>query len=131
LKALNNSYQSIFIGNIVYGPKYTLAGQIAELGPNEVKHEVESYILNPELIADLGDLSDKYIGSLNFPGVQTRLTELKLGRSSRSHPDTYDVYYNNLLSALNLEKSCPYLQEVNIARCTGLKTVSFTGCSRL
>ena len=26
LTALNNSYQSIFIGNIVYGPQYTLAG---------------------------------------------------------------------------------------------------------
>jgi hypothetical protein len=41
--------------------------------------------LNPHLISDLGDLSDKYIGSLNFPGIETRLTELKFGRSSRSH----------------------------------------------
>jgi hypothetical protein len=131
LKALTNSYQSLFIGNIVYGPTYTLAGQTIELGPVEVKHEVESYILNPELIADLGDLSDKYIGSLNFPGVQTRLTELKLGRSSRSHPYTYEYYYNNLLSALNLGNACPYLQHVNIARCTGLRSVSFANCSRL
>ncbi len=131
LKALNNSYQSIFIGNIVYGPVYTTAGQTVTLGPEEVKHEVESYILNPQLIADLGDLSDKYIGSLNFPGVQTRLTELKFGRSSRSHPTTYNNYYNNLLSALNLGESCPYLQKINIARCTGLKTVNFTSCPRL
>lgn len=131
LKALNNSYQSIFIGNIVYGPVYTTAGQIVTLGPEEVKHEVESYILNPQLIADLGDLSNKYIGSLNFPGVQTRLTELKLGRSSRSHPISYDCYYNNLLSTLNLGASCPYLQKVNIARCTGLRSVSFTECPRL
>ena len=204
IKALNNSYQSIFIGNIVYGPVYTTAGQTITLGPEEVKHEVESYILNPQLIADLGDLSDKYIGSLYFPGVQTRLTELKFGRSSRSHSvaittnetfegvatvdnadfirkiggrvpfnnytfsydvdawklngdnvnlsdygihltkapkdedqitisyqDRYSNYYNNLLSALNLGSSCPYLQEVNIARCTGLKSVSFTECPRL
>lgn len=131
LKALNNSYQSIFIGNIVYGPTYTSAGQTVVLGPEEVKHEVESYILNPQLIADLGDLSDKYIGSLNFPGVETRLTELKFGRSSRSHPTAYSDYYNNLLSALNLGAACPYLQKVNIARCTGLKTVSFSDCPRL
>ena len=131
LKALNNSYQSIFIGNIVYGPVYTTAGEVVTLGPEEVKHEVESYILNPQLISDLGDLSDKYIGSLNFPGVETRLTELKFGRSSRSHPGKYNNYYNNLLSALNLGASCPYLQKINIARCTGLKSVSFTNCPRL
>ena len=76
-------------------------------------------------------MSDKYIGSLNFPGVQTRLTELKFGRSSRSHPTAYNNYYNNLLSALNLGESCPYLQKINIARCTGLKTVNFTSCPRL
>lgn len=131
LKALNNSYQSIFIGNIVYGPIYTSAGQIAELGPEDVKHEVESYILNPQLISDLGDLSDKYIGSLQFPGIETRLTELNFGRSSRSHPNAYSDYYNNLLSAINLGSSCPYLQKVNIARCTGLKSVDFSQCSRL
>jgi hypothetical protein len=55
------------IGNIIYGPEYRTAGQIAELGPSTVKHEVESFILNTQLIADLGDLSDKYIGSLQFP----------------------------------------------------------------
>ena len=133
LTALNNSYQSIFIGNIVYGPKYTLAGQTVRLGPTAVKHEVESYILNPALISDLGDLSNKYIGSLNFPGVQTRLTSLKLGRSSRSHrkDGSYQYYYNSLLSGLNIGSSCPYLQEINFARCTGLADVNLTACTRL
>ena len=204
LTALNNSYQSIFIGNIVYGPRYTLAGQTVTLGPSAVKHEVESYILNPTLISDLGDLSDKYIGSLNFPGVQTRLTSLKFGRSRRSHSiavansenlnngvvvnngafikkvqtvpfanhafsydgsdwklngvvvnnlsdygisltkvpvendtitisyqDRYSAYYNSLLSGLNIGTSCPYLQEINFARCTGLADVNLTACTRL
>ena len=131
ITALNNSYQSLFIGNIVYGPKYTQAGQKVVLGPSQVKHEVESYILNPDLISNLGDLSDKYMGQLNFPGVTTRLTELNLGRSSRSHPEAYDKYYNNLLSALNIGESCPYLVNLNIARCTGLKDISLTKCTRL
>jgi hypothetical protein len=56
---------------------------------------------------------------------------LNFGRSSRSHPNSYTAYYNKLLSALNIGSTCPYLQKVNIARCTGLKTVSFTECPRL
>ena len=131
LKALNNSYQSLFIGNIVYGPQYTLAGEIATLGSAQVKHEVESYILNANLIASLGDLSNKYLGQFNFPGQTTRLTELSFGRSSRSHPEAYDKYYNGLLSALNIANSCPYLTKLNIARCIGLKDISLRGCPRL
>lgn len=131
LTALNNSYQSIYIGNILYGPVYTQANQKVELGPSQVKHEVESYILNPELISDLGDLSDKYLGQFNFPSAKTRLIELKFGRSSRSHPGFYDKYYNNLLSSLSIGDSCPYLQKINIARCTGLKEITLTGCPRL
>ena len=128
--ALNNSYQSLFIGNIVYGPEYTLANQTVTLGPTQVKHEVESYILNPDLISNLGDLSDKYLGQFNFPGLETRLTELNFGRSSRSHTK-YDKYYNNLLSSLNIGESCPYLQKINIARCTGLKSIDLVNCTRL
>lgn len=131
LTALNNSYQSIYIGNILYGPVYTQANQKVELGPSQVKHEVESYILNPELISDLGDLSDKYLGQFNFPSAKTRLIELKFGRSSRSHANKYDKYYNNLLSSLSIGDSCPYLQKINIARCTGLKEITLTGCPRL
>lgn len=131
ITALNNSYQSIFIGNIVYGPKYTLANQTVTLGPTQVKHEVESYILNPSLIMSLGDLSDKYLGDFKFPGVETRLTELNFGRSSRSHKDNYDKYYNSLLFELNIGESCPYLQKVNIARCTGLKSIELNKCPRL
>lgn len=131
LTALNTSYQALLIGNIAYtSGDIVNAGEMVTLGPNEVKHEVESYILNPLLISDLGDLSDKYIGSFNLPS-STKLLKLKLGRSSRSNPDSYDKYYNSLLSQLNLGSSCPYLQELNIARCTGLRTVDLSNCSRL
>lgn len=131
LTALNTSYQGLLIGNIAYvSPGIVNAGEEVVLGPTTVKHEVESYILNPQLISDLGDLSDKYIGSFNLPS-NTKLLKLKLGRSSRSNPDNYDKYYNNLLSQLELGSSCPYLQDLNIARCTGLKSISLTNCSRL
>lgn len=131
LTALNNSYQSVFIGNINYGPQFTSAGEIAQIGPDTVKHEVESWILNPKLISNLGDLSDKYLGSFAFPGQQTKLIELNFGRSSRSHPTAYDKYYNKLLNNLNIGTSCPYLQKLNIARCTGLRTLEIQYCTRL
>lgn len=130
ITALTNSYQSIFVGNIVYGPKYTKAGETVAIGPDSPKHEVESYILNPDLIADLGDLSDKYLGSWNMP--KNKLTELKFGRSSRSHPNTnYEKYYNSLLTNLNIGETTPYLRKLNIARCIGLVSLDVSYCNKL
>lgn len=129
IAALANSYQSLFVGNIVYGPVYTTAGSIATIGPDSPKHEVESYILNPSLIKDLGDLSDKYIGSWQMPS--NKLTSLRFGRSSRSHPNNYKTYFNSLLTQLNLGTSTPYLKELNVARCTGLKSLDLEDCSKL
>lgn len=146
LTALANSYQALFIGNIVYGPTYANANQVVEVGPSSPKHEVESYILNPTLIKDLGDLSDKYIGSWQMP--QNKLTELKFGRSSRSHkayfdeetgqtvPESYSKYYNKLLTSLNFGdvvngSNTPYLRYLNIARCTGLKNINLEACTKL
>lgn len=133
ITALTNSYQSTFVGNITYGPTYTLAGQTVTLGPgSQVKHEVESWILNPTLIADLGDLSDKYLGEFGFPqNLKTRLTRLKFGRSSRSDPDTYQAYYNALISSLSIGSSCPYLNELNVAKCTSLGELDLQKCTRL
>lgn len=134
LTALTNSYQSLFIGNIVYGPVYATAGQTVTVGSTSPKHEVESYILNPNLIADLGDLSDKYIGSWQMP--KNKLTELKFGRSSRSHPGKYKTYFNQLLTQLSFGSvkdgsNTPYLKYLNIARCTGLTNLDLSPCSKL
>lgn len=144
LTALTNGYLSTFVGNTVFGPTYTVAGQTATLGPgNQTRHEVESYILSPELISDLGDLSDKYLGQFTFPATkQLRLTSLKFGRSQRSHgayvdkdgkqvPEKYSKYYNKLLTSLDVGQSCPYLMDVNIARCIALSSVDLSKCSRL
>ncbi len=102
------------------------------MGPGaQVKHEVESWILNPTLIADLGDLSDKYLGEFGFPGTPTRLTRLKFGRSSRSDPDTYQTYYNGLISTLNIGSSCPYLNNLNVAKCISIVELDLGKCTRL
>ena len=132
LTALNDSYQSLLIGSNIYGPVYTPAGKTAVIGSDRANSEVESWILNTDLIADLGDLSDKYLGMpFEFPTTKMKITELKLGRSSRSHPGYYDKYYNENLTGLNIGSSCPYLQHLNIARCKSLTTVDLSACTRL
>lgn len=134
LTALSNSYASIMLGTTIYGPVYLTAGEQVELGATDARHEVESWILNPQLFSDLGDLSDKYLGSFKLPAdtnLDCRIKELKLGQSSRSHPDTYSAYYNNLLTELSIPDSFKYLQKINVARCTGLPTLDISNCTRL
>lgn len=143
LTPLNNCYVSLMIGNNIYGPVYAISGKIIEgLGPDGVRHEVESYILNPTLLSDIGDLSNKYLGSWNFPGNPTKLTKLKFGQTPRSHPDTYEVYYNKLLTSLDIGGACPLLQEINVGQykllraldltqCRNLNTVDAYGCDKL
>ena len=134
LTALNNSYLSMKIGSSIYGPVYTLAGETSTIGPRDSRHEVEAWILNPTVIQDLGDLSNKYIGSLRFPSgehVTTRLTSLKFGQSKRSHEDTYEKYFNDLLQEVAIGGSCPYLQDLNIARCRKIATMDLSLNHRL
>ena len=107
---MNDSYQSWYNGSNLYGPVYTAAGQTAIIGPDSPNSEVESYILNTDLISDLGDLSNKYLGQpLKFPNSEMKITSLNLGRSRRSHPIAYDKYYNGNLIDLNIGSACPYL----------------------
>lgn len=139
LTALNNSYQAIMVGNIIYRSQdvdtenggLIQANKTIKLGPKTAKHEVESWILNPYLIADLGDLSNKYLGSWKFPSQPTKLTELKFGQTPRSHPSTYNVYYNTLLLALDITDKCPLLKSINIGKCTKLKALDLSQCYNL
>ena len=130
LTALNNSYQAIMVGTQIYGPEKATAGQQVTLGPEKPNHEVESWILNVGLIADLGDLSAQYAGNLQFPSNETRWTNLRLGRSARSHPEAYDKYYNANAASINLS-NCPYLQYINIAGLTALGSVDLQKNVRL
>ena len=132
LTPLNNCYLSLMIGNNIYGPIYAISGETVEnIGPDNVRHEVESYILNPTLLSDIGDLSNKYLGSWNFPAKPTKLTKLKFGQTKRSHPDTYQVYYNKLLTSLNIGSTCPLLQEINIGQYKLLRELDLTQCRNL
>ena len=157
IKSLVDAYHAIMVGNNIYRTQdltrtenetvylnngLVFANQEVDLGPENAKHEVESWILNPDLISDLGDLSDKYIGSWGFPDTPTKLTELKFGRTKRSHPNAYSNYYNSLLTQLDIGSSCPLLQyinvggykslpELNLSKCLNLIKLDASNCSNL
>lgn len=140
ITVLNNSYQAIMVGNNIYRSQdldredggLIQANTFVELGPETAKHEVESWILNSNLIADLGDLSNKYLGSWAFPtGEPTRLTKLKFGQTIRSDPNTYSKYYNALLNTLDIGNSCPLLKELNIGKCINLSKLDISKCTNL
>jgi hypothetical protein len=41
-------------------------------------------------------------------------------------------YFNNLLTSLSIgEKTFPYLKTLNVARCTGLRELDLSYCSKL
>ena len=132
ITALNDSYQAMIIGTNKYGPIKLVAGETGKLGPDRPGQEVESLIFKAELISSLGDLSNKYLANLVFPStVQTRWTELRFGRSERSHPGAWEGYYNAMIADLAIGDSCPYLNYLNIAGLTGIQAIDVSACKRL
>ena len=131
ITALNDSYHSMLMGSTIYGPMQLKAGEVGLLGPDRASQEVESQIYNADLIASLGDLSDKYIGQITFPDVPTRWTELCLGRSERSHPGAWEGYYNQNIGTLDIGNSCPYLTYLNIAGIREIEPLKLGFCKRL
>jgi hypothetical protein len=124
-------YRSQDVENIANGGLIP-ANTSVQLGPETAKNEVESWILNPNLIADLGDLSNKYIGSWNFPSDPTKLTRLVFGRTPRSVSDeTWKAYYNAQLTALDIGSNCPLLNYLNIGKCTKLYSLDVSRCYNL
>lgn len=132
ITALNDSYHAMIIGTNKFGPIKLRAGETGKLGPDRPGQEVESLIFKAELISSLGDLSNKYLANLVFPStVQTRWTELKFGRSERSHPGAWEGYYNAMIADLAIGNSCPYLNYLNIAGLTGIGSIDLSACKRL
>lgn len=132
ITALNDSYHAMIIGTNKFGPIKLKAGETGKLGPDRPGQEVESLIFKAELISSLGDLSNKYLANLVFPStVQTRWTELKFGRSERSHPGAWEGYYNAMIADLAIGNSCPYLNYLNIAGLTGIGSIDLSACKRL
>ena len=132
ITSLNDAYHAMLFGSIVYGPIKLKAGETGQLGQPTASQEVEAQLFQAHTIASVGDLSDKYLGDVFLPTtVQTKLTELSLGRSKRSHPDAWEGYFNENITKIDIRDTCPYLNYLNVAHLTNLGNLDLSDCKRL
>ena len=77
-------------------------------------NDTETYVYGGSTLKDLGDLSAQYLGQFHFPENITKLEKLTLG-------NFHNDYYNPNFASLQIGKKAPYLKELNIVNCSGLK----------
>ena len=109
--------ESVFLGVPIMPFLVSVSGEEAELEIIDGSQRIRT-------------LTEYCEGGLKLKGLN-KLTELKFGQSSRSHPDTYKYYFNSLLNSLNLSTNVPYLTKLNVARCVGLLSLDLQHCTRL
>ena len=95
-------------------------------------NDKETYLYGASKIKDLGDLSSKYVGTLDVSKA-TKLTELKVGNSNANYSNTnltdLQIGNNDLLQVLDV-RNCPNLtQPINVSGCKNIKTIYATGTS--
>lgn len=124
-----NSYMAVAYGGDngeTVGPELAQANT-----PHTIKaplgttfNDTETYIYGGSLLQDLGDLSNKYLGKFEITDSVARLTRLILGNS---HKD----YYNPNFSALSIGSNLPYLTELDVTNCIGLRSVDVSLCNQI
>ena len=89
-------------------------------------NDTETYVYGGSMLKDLGDLSPQYLGAFRFPDKETKLESLTLGNANNK-------YYNPNFSSLAIGKQAPYLANLNIMNCIGLKgrALDLSGCQNL
>ena len=131
LTPLYNQYISVAYGGTngqTTEPTYVKANTpqriAAPAGANY--NDTETYIYGGSMLKDLGDLSYQYLGAFRFPEKETKLESLTLGNANNK-------YYNPNFSSLTIEKQAPYLANLNIMNCIGLKgrALNLSGCQNL
>lgn len=95
-------------------------------------NDKETYVYGASKIKDLGDLSNKYVGTLDVSKA-TKLTELKVGNSKTNYSNTnltdLKIGNNDLLQLLDI-RNCPNLtQPIDVSGCKNIKTIYATGTS--
>ena len=88
--------------------------------------DTETYVYGGSMLKDLGDLSPQYLGKFVFPNKSTKLEKLVIG-------NPHNDYYNPNFSELSIGSKAPYLEELNIMNCKGLKgrSVDIAQCRRI
>lgn len=93
-------------------------------------NDKETYIYGASKIKDLGDLSNKYVGTLDVSKA-TKLTELKVGNSKTNYANTnltdLQIGNNDLLQLLDVRNCTNLSQPINVSGCKNIKTIYATG----
>ena len=131
LTPLYNQYISVAYGGTngqTTTPTYTKANEPlkVEAPPGAEYNDTETYVYGGSMLKDLGDLSYQYLGAFRFPEKQTKLETLTLGNG---HED----YYNPNFSSLTIGSQAPYLANLNVMNCIGLKgrSLDLSQCQNL
>lgn len=131
LTPLYNQYMSIAYGGTngqttdpIYVKANTPQKIAAPAGANY--NDTETYVYGGSMLKDLGDLSPQYLGAFRFPEKETKLESLTLGNANNK-------YYNPNFSSLSIGNQAPYLANLNIMNCIGLKgrALDLSGCQNL
>lgn len=93
-------------------------------------NDKETYVYGASRIKDLGDLSNKYVGTLDVSKA-SKLTELKVGNSKTNYSNTnlidLQIGNNDLLQLLDV-RNCPSLtQPLDVSGCMNIKSIYATG----
>ena len=93
-------------------------------------NDKETYVYGASLIKDLGDLSNKYVGTLDVSKA-VKLSKLIVGNSNSKYSNTnlidLQIGNNDLLTYLDI-RNCPNLtQTVDLSGCKNIQEVYATG----
>lgn len=131
LTPLYNQYISVAYGGSngqTTAPTYAAANEpLNVVAPAGAEYnDTETYVYGGSMLKDLGDLSKQYLGAFRFPEKQTKLESLTLGNGNRD-------YYNPNFSSLTIGSQAPYLANLNVMNCIGLKgrSLDLSQCQNL
>ena len=109
----SDMYVAVKFGSYVRSARGTHNEVTTITAPNIVFNDTETIVYGAGGIASLGDLSDKYIGSLDISSAK-RLSEIRVGSSVRGYQNTN---FNELKVGNN-----PLLRKIDIQNCPNLKS---------
>ena len=97
--------------------------------PSEQKtKDTETYILGLNNLADIGDLSNKYLKSFVIPS-SNKLKRIILGNDHRNY---YNLYWGETKGSAVDVQSCYLLEEFNMINCDEYKeSLNFSACKQL
>ena len=108
--------------------QFTNVNRIAEITSDQNPNDLESYILGLNVLADVGDLSDKYLATFTIKS-QNKLKRIILGND---HKNYYNPYWKKKKGSEIEVQSCYLLEEFNMYNCDAYReALNFTACKQL